>query len=286
MYNRKPFYMIALSFVLILSLFLLSSCGNNAEGPPAEENVPPAIAEEEQAEETANLDDDFSLTENIQGTWISFRENFGFAPIIYSFNFMSSGNVRFTNGFYMGELYSMFEGSFIEENKSSLILSGEMNYAPFESDDNTLSLQDIILDITLDGNKMYVSEISDFDFLSTSGDGGLSFVKIDNAETGTGNDSSLSDILALIPKNDGDVYFEPGMALIGSIVAEPTLNMRILPSTTAEIIGSLPKGIEVEILGKNETYDSGTTWYILLMLDDGWYPIKSYVSAEFVEIIG
>jgi len=180
----------------------------------------------------------------------------------------------------------MFDGSFLEENKNTLHLNGEMNFAPFESDDNILSLQDVIFNITLDGNKMYVSEISNFDFLSTSVDGGMPFVKIDNAETGTGNDSSLADILALIPKNEGDVYFEPGMSLIGSIVAEPTLNMRILPSTDAEIIGSLPKGIEVELLGKNETYDSGTTWYIILMLDDGWYPIKSYVSAEFVEIIG
>ncbi|MBQ3055535.1 MAG: N-acetylmuramoyl-L-alanine amidase [Oscillospiraceae bacterium] len=68
-------------------------------------------------------------------------------------------------------------------------------------------------------------------------------------------------------------FVEPGPVRVGVVTAD-RVNVRDRPNTTANVVGSLPRGTRVEIDG--ETYG----WYVIHA--NG---IEGYVSVDFVDLI-
>jgi len=95
------------------------------------------------------------------------------------------------------------------------------------------------------------------------------------------NDSFIS---THFPKNDGDFYFDTGSTLLGRVIANPSLNVRELPSTNSDVIGELQPGEEIVLYGTS--LGSNMDWFIVIIKLENGQSAKGYISAEFVDLIG
>ena len=272
---------------LTSSLFLVA-CVKNVEEPSVEPVTPPASEEPSVESDTPPVSEEPSLSEKIAGEWEYVWEQDG-STFIYLLTLNSDNTVMLKCGWYQSELFSIFSGTFTPEGETA-VLNGTWRYPGMEGDvKEPEKIQGVILSLVPDGNTLYISEVSDFEFLYTEKEGGLPFTRTGGSSSGGAGSNTNETLLNKFPQNEGDLYMET--PIHGVAIANPYLNIRSMPSTKSDAIGSLIPGELVEIWGTNNRMGTGEgelNWYIALFDNGTGGLLKGYISAnpKHVEIIG
>ena len=99
---------------------------------------------------------------------------------------------------------------------------------------------------------------------------------VTNVFTGTGTAVATITATCGTQSVEATIYCNPAK-LVGTVTAEPSLNVRSGPSQSNDIVSRIPTGRRV-IVCNTDTVG----WYQILFVDDQGLPQTGYASADYI----